>query len=310
MIKQDEKLPSYPKIYAIGHAGVDGIFEDEIIIEEKIDGSQFSFGVDEEGNYYAKSKRVQLPPTLPENDMFYVAVNRVAELSANLKPGYVYRGEFLRKPKHNALAYDRIPTKNIILFDINVEHSSRFLSYEEKKEEAERLGLEIVPLMFKGKVTSHEMFKGFLQQTSILGGVKPEGVVVKNYSRFGKDGKPLFAKFVSEEFKEVHRKDWKETHKTSKDILQILGEQYNSKARWMKAIQRLRDEGKLEHSPRDIGELMKEIPNDILEECKDEIQEALFKWAWPSIKRHSLRGFAQWYKELLVKDVFDDINKT
>ena len=306
---QDKKLSSYPKIYAIGHAGIDGIFSEEVIIEEKIDGSQFSFGIDEDGNYYAKSKRVHLAPTLPESDMFYDAVESVRQLAPKLKPGYTYRGEYLRRPKHNALAYDRIPSNHIILFDVNDGHPSKFLSYDEKKEEAERLGLEMVPLLFKGKVTSHEMFKTFLETNSVLGGVKPEGVVVKNYSRFGVDGKPLFGKFVSEEFKEVHRKDWKETNKSSKDVLQLIGEQYNSKARWMKAIQRLRDEGKLEHCPKDIGSLMKEIPEDILSECKEEIQQQLFAWAWPHIKRHSLRGFAQWYKELLVKDVFDGIEE-
>lgn len=37
-------LPSIPKIYALGQRWNHGIFEDLVQVEEKIDGSQFSFG--------------------------------------------------------------------------------------------------------------------------------------------------------------------------------------------------------------------------------------------------------------------------
>ena len=35
---------SYPQIYNLGHKAIAGIFDDDVLIEEKIDGSQFSFG--------------------------------------------------------------------------------------------------------------------------------------------------------------------------------------------------------------------------------------------------------------------------
>lgn len=35
---------SYPKIWALGHSETQEIFKSPVIIEEKIDGSQFNFG--------------------------------------------------------------------------------------------------------------------------------------------------------------------------------------------------------------------------------------------------------------------------
>lgn len=35
-------IPSYPKIYAVGHREVRDIFRFPVLVQEKIDGSQFS----------------------------------------------------------------------------------------------------------------------------------------------------------------------------------------------------------------------------------------------------------------------------
>ena len=36
---------TYPKVYAMGHAAIRDLLRDDVVVEEKIDGSQFSFGV-------------------------------------------------------------------------------------------------------------------------------------------------------------------------------------------------------------------------------------------------------------------------
>lgn len=42
---------SYPSIYAIGHKELDELFDDPVLVEEKVDGSQFSFSLTKEGIY-------------------------------------------------------------------------------------------------------------------------------------------------------------------------------------------------------------------------------------------------------------------
>jgi hypothetical protein len=175
---------SYPSVFTMGHKAIEELLLDPIIVEEKIDGSQFSFGRFN-GELRVKSKGKEMIADAPEK-LFKEAVATAASLE--LRDGWTYRGECLQKPKHNSLAYDRVPHGNVILFDINSDEE-RYLSYEEKQAEATRLGLEIVPLLFTGKIESANDVLSFLERTSILGGQKIEGVVIKNYSRFGRDKK-------------------------------------------------------------------------------------------------------------------------
>lgn len=289
---------SYPKLYTLGHGALVELLSDEVIIEEKIDGSQFSFGMFD-GVLKCKSKNVELDLDDPQG-MFKQGVDVCKTLAPVLTPGWTYRGEYLQKPKHNVLAYSRTPAQHIILFDINTAEET-YLDYEAKHAEAARLGLGVVPLYFRGRVTELSTIQGFLDRTSSLGGQKIEGVVIKNYSRFGKDGKALIGKFVSADFKEIHKGEWKKENPKGKDILQILGQQYRTPARWNKAEQYLKEAGLLTNSAADIGPLLRRVQEDIKEECYQEIMDQLFKWAWPDIARGVVAGLPQHYKEKLAE---------
>lgn len=297
---------SYPKVHALGHAAIVDIMRDPVLVEEKVDGSQFSFGrfISKEGQPYlrCKSKGCELTVDAPDK-MFQAGVETAKELFPILKEGWAYRGEYLAKPKHNTLAYERTPKKFVILFDINNGQES-YLTREEKEAEAARLGLEIVPAVHVGPVDTIEFFRSFLDRTSVLGGQKVEGVVVKNYKRFGIDGKALMGKFVSEAFKEVHGADWKDRNPGQGDIIERMIHKYKSPARWAKAVQYLREAGLIEGTPRDIGKLIPATGKDIKEECEAEIKEALFAWAWPDIQRGVIGGLPEWYKDELLKKQF------
>ena len=295
---------SYPSIYALGHRAIADLLKGPVLVEEKVDGSQVSWMKDADGELHVRSKGAVMHPDAPEK-MFTKAVETVKALAPQLVPGWTYRGEYLRAPKHNALAYDRIPKQHIILFDINTGHET-YMDATGKHAEAERLGLEAVPLLHAGMVEDPGAVRQFLERTSILGGQPIEGVVIKplDYGLFGKDKKCLMGKFVSEAYKEVHSSAWKESNPGPKDILTVLGARYGTQARWQKAMQHLAERGTLEGSPRDIGQLMQEIPEDIRKECEDEIKEMLFAYAWPHIRRLVTRGVPEWYKNELLRRAF------
>lgn len=277
-----------------------------MLVEEKVDGSQFSFGLFPgwEGSHTghrARSKGVELNLIAPDK-MFAPACATIQALP--LREGWTYRAEYLAKPKHNILAYDRAPAKGLIVFDINTDHEE-YLGYDAKADEAARLGLEVVPRVHEGMVTDLAQFRAWLDRTSCLGGQPVEGLVVKNYARFGKDKKALIGKFVSERFKETHKGEWRAMNPTSGDIIETLVKIYRTPARWQKAVQHLREAGALEGSPRDIGLLIKEVPADVEKECLDEIKEALFAWAWPKVRRGLNAGMPEWYKDELLKQQFE-----
>lgn len=300
----ESNINSYPSVYAIGHSAVKDIFDGIVIVQEKVDGSQFSFGVTPEGEIMCRSKGKQLIVDAPEK-MFNKAVATVKELAPLLVPGWVYRGEFLSTPKHNTLSYNRTPEKHIILFDINTGFEEYCIP-DFVQQEADRIGLECVPMLYSGVVTDFEMFSSFMERESVLGGCKVEGIVVKNYDKFTPEKKAMMGKYVSEAFREKHSADWKERNPTRKDAVSILINQYSTQARFHKAVQHLRDNGQLEGSPRDIGLLIREVPSDILKEEEQEIKDALFKTFWPDIQRGITRTLPQWYKDHLAQSAFEE----
>lgn len=297
-----EHLHSYPKVYAIGHGAIAELFDGDVLVEEKVDGSQFSFGLFK-GQISMRSRGASVIPGSADSGMFAAAINSVEEMKDRLHEGWTYRCEYLQKPKHNVLCYGRVPSRNLILFDIN-SGDEIYLSRAEKVQEAERIGLEYVPVLHNGPVTSPEKLYALLENESVLGAVKVEGVVVKNYARFGKDKKVMMGKYVSEQFKESHSKEWKASNPTMTDVVERIIATLRTKARWEKAVQRLRDAGKLEGSPRDIGHLIKEVQQDVREEETDFIQKKLYEWALPRIMRASSAGVPEWYKKRLLESAF------
>jgi hypothetical protein len=293
-------IHSYPSIYAIGHKAIDDLFTGPVLVEEKVDGSQFSMGRSWDNELLCRSKGQQIVIDAPEG-MFRKAVDVAGSLP--LVPGWIYRCEYLEKPKHNTLTYGRVPASHLIIFDI-CPGLEEYLKPHEKKLEAERLGLECVPVLFEGLVTDFEMFKSFMARESVLGGCTVEGVVVKNYALFTMEKKIALGKYVSEGFKEKNAKDWKERNPVGRDFVQELIATYRTEARWHKAIQHLREAGQIEGSPRDIGLLMREVPSDVLKEYGDEIKEALFKHFWKDIHRGLTAGLPEWYKDELAKTAF------
>lgn len=287
---------SYPKVLNLGHKHLAGIFSDPVIVEEKIDGSQFSFCRDINA-LHMRSKGQEIVEG-NEPNMFLKAIEWVRANVAQLQPGWTYRCEYLEKPKHNTLAYDRTPVNHLIGFDINIGEED-YLESAAKAAEFARIGLECVPCLFSGIIHRAAELVYLLERTSCLGGPKIEGVVVKNYKRLTPDGKVMIGKHVSEGFKEVNGA----THvkPTRADILTALAAQYATEARWCKAVQHLRDSGTLLGSPQDIGPLMREIHADVIAECSDEIKTALFKWAWKGIACGLTRGFPEWYKKRYVE---------
>jgi hypothetical protein len=244
--------------------------------------------------------------------MFAAAVATVQDLAANhfLYPDTIYRCEYLRTRKHNTLEYGRVPAGNLIGFDIEIDGDYALMSsYRVKQAVFQNMGLETAPLLHEGRVSSLEQFTELLQTDSILGNVKIEGVVVKNQQRFGDDGKFLAGKFVSEAFKEKHQNDWKTRNPNRKDVVAAIIEAYATEARWQKAAQHLAEDDNLDHSPKDIGTLIKMVGEDVLEEEREEIAALLFRHFWPDIRRGLTRGLPEWYKNELAAAAFVSVEE-
>ena len=307
-------ISSYAKVMQTGHRTIAELFignKDSIFVQEKVDGSQFSFKF-EGGGVQCRSKSVMIN----EYDcpaQFRAAFDYVRSLKAELLPeGWVYRGEVLDKPKHNTLKYDRVPKHNIILFDIERGDGTQdYIKPTELARYAELIDLEAVPVFFYGseqpltKEDCIELVRD-LKPTSILGGVPIEGVVIKNYEQFDPyQYQPQRGKIVSDDFKELHQTDWKGRNPNQKGKLEAIKDALATEARWVKAVQHLRDEDKLTDGPEDIGPLMKEVQLDVEAE-KDEVLDLLWEAFGKELKNAAAKGLPEWYKQRLLMGCSDE----
>lgn len=71
---------SYPSIYNLVHSAIKNLFTVSVLVEEKIDGSQFSFGKDANGDLHIRSKGAVTYIDAPEK-MF-------AEISRGITAGF------------------------------------------------------------------------------------------------------------------------------------------------------------------------------------------------------------------------------
>lgn len=298
-----QEISSYPKIYNLGHREVAEITQGPLEVEEKLDGSQFSWGV-YDGILRAWSRNQELSLSEP-GAMFAGAVATISTIQNLLRPGWTYRGEVLSRSRHNVLTYARAPKGNVVLFDVMA--GEEYGGHDLVATEGSRLGLEIAPLLYSGVVNEAKL-RALLTTVSFLGGVKIEGVVMKPLSRriFGRDGKPLMAKYVSELFREIAGKGARGPGQDTRDVLERVAELFRTEARWQKAVQHLRDQGEIADSSADIGPLIKAVVSDISVECAEEIRLHLWLQCWPLIRRLVVKGLAEWYKEQLLLRQFAD----
>jgi hypothetical protein len=299
-------IPSYPSPQQVGHRNVRNIFDGHVVVQEKVDGSQIAFCVDDQGDLRVRSRGGPINVVAPDK-MFGPAVAHLLSVKEKIPKGVIFRGECVTRPRHNVLAYDRVPTGYIALFDVQYD-DGRYADSLDIATWADVLGLEAVPVIYEGTISSPEALRGFLDRTSFLGGAKIEGVVVKNYALVGSQ-EHFAAKFVSEEFKEIHIDKMgtggeKRPKEPDLPIDQRIINAFKTTARWQKARQHLREEGRLTDTPKDIGAILKEVQTDIIVECGDEIKELLWQEFQKKILAGCVDGLALWYKDVLLKESF------
>jgi hypothetical protein len=237
-----------------------------IVIQEKLDGANASF-TREGDKVLCFSRNTQLD----ENNTlrgFYNWVQNNIKVE-DLEEGIIYFGEWLVKHK---LDYGENANK-FYLFD--VYNANEYEPFVVVKYEANRLGLNLVPVFYEGQFQSIEHIQSFIGK-SMLGEIG-EGVVVKNVDYKDRHGNQQFTKFVSDEFAEK-AKVKKRIVKQPTDQLQEFVESTVNKARVSKIIHKLVDEGLLNenYTIEDMGVILKNIGTRVFDDViKEELDELL-----------------------------------
>jgi hypothetical protein len=290
---------NYGKVLPVGHADMGDIFDLPVVAQEKVDGSRFTFGVvGEKLQCWSGSRHNEL--NLNDCGMFAPAIAHAKDMFARgkLTPNVIHFCEFVARNQHNVLTYGRTPTNKLVLFDAYC-HLQGWLAEHWLYSTAARIGIDLVPVLFCGLVTSQEQIIKLLDATSYLGGTKIEGIVFKRY-----DGGVLRrAKYVSDALKETQDRGVK--HKHNPDIIADIAECLATDARFQKAYQAVRDKGNIGNVPEDIPRLIKECAVDLNAECRDYVAQRLLAWGWRNVQQSVVHKLADWYKAKLASDNFE-----
>ena len=151
-------LVKYPKIYPIGHRGLEKLFEGEVEISEKLDGSQFRILFNE--GMWAVGSHKQTGREIIDN-MFNIGVKETEKIHDESK--WVKIGdevtlfcEYLYK--HNmTLTYDRLPKRYLYLFGAIVDGVHQ--NTEQLLRIADIIGIEPPSIIYKGKIKDKEQLK-------------------------------------------------------------------------------------------------------------------------------------------------------
>lgn len=299
MLSEAKGINAFPKIWALGSKYAEGIFDTQVEITEKLDGSQFGFSNPATG-LIVRSKGASIDVNDPPK-LFGPAVAHVLHVQEILDPRFAYYGEAICSKRHNTLTYERTPKNFIALFAIYDLFHHEWLAYDDMELEAERLAVDCVPLLFSGDADG-EICRRLIGQESFLGGCKAEGIVVKAFKdvQIGGVMYPIHsAKYVTEEFKEKHSQN--KVFRSGKSNSQEFFEQFNTEARFVKAVQKLKEAGSYQGEPKEIGPLMKILNQDLEEECKEDVKDALWAMFRKEFLSTATRGFPEWFKRSLLE---------
>lgn len=288
----------YHSIVRYGHRSTVDVLNagDQIVIEEKLDGSNVSVVKDKDKiRAFSRNTELNEENTLGGFYQFSQSLN-----ADDLLDEIVYFGEFLNPHKVRYPNFE----KQFFLFDLYDLETDKYLPFSKVKEEAQRLNLNLVPVFYEGKYQSFEHLQSFVGRTNIggrLGDVEQgEGVVIKNVDYIDRYGRQVFVKLVTDAFREVQKQ------KPAKDPKTLTPEQLFvntcvTEARVEKILYKLVDEGILEESfgIEDMGDILKNMNVKIYEDIMKEEAEMLEEYEDKQIRKAIGRKLPQMVRGML-----------
>lgn len=269
----------FTDVVRLGHKSTVDVLRvgDIIVIQEKLDGANASFTFDN-GELHAFSRNRKLDASNTLGGYYEFIVSKFKDTKHLLNEDYIYFGEWLNPHKVKYEGYE----KQFFLFDIYSKSKQQYLDFKEVEHEAITLGLNLIPVFYRGKYESFEQLESYVGQTKVNGKIGEkhlgEGIVVKNIDYRDRFGNQMFVKLVVDEFREVQKqKKAKNPTEFMNTTEYILAESLATKGRIDKIIYKLRDEGVIGKNidKKEIGLVFKECNlrtyEDILKEESDSL---------------------------------------
>lgn len=283
---------SYPKIYRLGREENDGLLDNEIVVQEKVDGANTSIWL-EDGVIKMGSRTRLLGDESFNGFCEYVREHEgIVKLLADFPQMRLF-GEWLVR---HTISYKETAYKKFYIFDILFDGNT-WADQEKVQQIALDYGIDYPQVFMRGKLTEEEI-KAFVGKTNL--GDKGEGVVIKCVTFVNKFGDHSYAKIVTEKFKENNALIFGGNNKHSDTYQEMrVVNKYCTLSRVEKIIHKIQPEIdrriSIEHTPR----IANSCYHDMLTEEIWEIQNSVAKVDFKVLKRLCTKKFIQIFHDLL-----------
>jgi hypothetical protein len=197
----------YPHIERFGNSEVSDIEFGDCYVFPKIDGTNASLWIGDDGQLCAGSRNRELSL---DNDnagfMNWAIKDEKIKKHFEANPKTRLYGEWL--VPHSLKTYRNDAWRKFYVFD--VMYKDEFMSYDMYKSTLDYLGIDYIAPLAIIKNGTYEQFIDQLAKNVFLiedGKGAGEGIVLKRYGYVNKFGRTTWAKIVTSEFKEKHAKE-------------------------------------------------------------------------------------------------------
>lgn len=251
--------------------------KDFIVIQEKIDGANFSIRFNSERDSiasFSREDKLSLGNSLRGAWEWSQRLEKDTVKSV-LSDRLVLFGEWLCP---HTILYPEEKYQTAYFYDVWDLERQQYLPQYEVESIIEQLGFHYVPVLYKGEFISWEYVKSFVGQTG-LGGSQGEGIVVKNMTKLNDPNAnyPFCLKIVGEAFREtkavkglVKKLDVEEAER--KERLRSTLDSVVTEARVRKLVHKMVDKGLIPENwgKKDLGTISKKIGSVVYEDCLKE----------------------------------------
>lgn len=291
-------MDKFPKIRYPNDEQTDGLLAGNVVVTEKLDGANFRFMWDDDGQLRIGTRNVLYDSTDDENipHAFRHAIEYL-QSSVEKEDAVELTGTFYGEAMHlHSIEYKNIdyvnPHKgsrhppvdegvpNVVVFDRKV--NGDWCAWDDVVKTAERLGLEHVPVLERGSPDDCEFT---VPDESVFGG-PPEGIVIR------RDDGSVRAKKVTDDFKEKNSVAFEDPSKAQSDAAEFVA-MYVTEARIEKMVHKLVDEGEYESIKMEMMEqLPKRVLSDVMAEEGWDLLTNNFEAEWDSDFKSEVRSKA------------------
>lgn len=206
----NKEFEAYPSLRRFGTAEVAGIEDGSVYIFPKLDGTNASTWLADNGEVQAGSRRRHLDESSDgDNAGFCKWVRAQGNIKAFLEtyPNYRLFGEWL--VPHSIKSYREDAWRKFYVFDVYDMEAEKFVSYDDYSILMDQFEIDYVPCLWKiNTVTVDKLLTLMPKNTYLMqdGAGAGEGLVIKNYDFCNRYDRVTWAKIVTNEFREQNHK--------------------------------------------------------------------------------------------------------